>query len=274
MCVYADTNGGYMTSVLLEKPESGVYMLRLNRPDARNALSPQLRAELRDHFLSLSINPECHAIVITGDKKSFAAGADIRSMVHATPAEMMARNDEASWAAIRCCPKPIVAAVNGYALGGGCELAMHADIIIAGENATFGQPEVRLGIMPGAGGTQRLVRAIGKYRAMMALLTGSSISAREAFVAGLVSKVVPDEAVVEEAVLVAGRIAAMTPLAVAEIKRTVLAGMEVPLNMALMLEQRAAYLLFGTPEQQAAMEAFIENSSTGAKWPKGQPSKI
>lgn len=262
-----------MTNVLLEIPEAGVYMLRLNRPDARNALSPQLREELRDHFLSLSSNPECHAIVIAGDKKAFAAGADIRSMVHATPAEMMARNDEAGWAAIRCCPKPIVAAVNGFALGGGCELAMHADIIIAGENAIFGQPEVKLGIMPGAGGTQRLVRAIGKYRAMLALLTGASINAQEALVAGLVSKVVPDEAVVEEAVLVAGRIAAMAPMAVAEIKRTVLAGMEVPLDTALMLEQRAAYLLFGSLEQQAAMEAFLEKSPSGSRASKGKRSK-
>jgi len=262
-----------MTNVLLEKPETGVYLLRLNRPDARNALSPDLRAELRDHFISLSSNPECHAIVITGDAKAFAAGADIRSMVHATPAEMMERNDEASWAAIRCCPKPIVAAVNGFALGGGCELAMHADIIIAGENATFGQPEVKLGIMPGAGGTQRLVRAIGKYRAMMALLTGAPINAREAFIAGLVSKVVPDETVVEEAVVVAGRIAAMAPQAVAEIKRTVLAGMEVPLDTALMLERRAAYLLFGTLEQQAAMEAFLENSRRGAQGPSLENQK-
>ena len=235
-----------------------------------NALSPDLRAELgRDHFISLSSNPECHAIVITGDAKAFAAGADIRSMVHATPAEMMERNDEASWAAIRCCPKPIVAAVNGFALGGGCELAMHADIIIAGENATFGQPEVKLGIMPGAGGTQRLVRAIGKYRAMMALLTGAPINAREAFIAGLVSKVVPDETVVEEAVVVAGRIAAMAPQAVAEIKRTV-PGRNggSPLDTALMLERRAAYLLFGTLEQQAA------NGGISRELAQGRPRAI
>lgn len=247
-----------MANVLLEHPASGVCLLRLNRPEARNALSPELRVELRDHFLSLSTDPGCHAIVMTGDMRAFAAGADIRSLVHATPVDMMARNDEANWSAIRNCPKPVIAAVNGYALGGGCELAMHADIIVAGEAATFGQPEVKLGIMPGAGGTQRLVRAVGKHRAMLALLTGASLGAAEALAAGLVSKVVPDERVVEEAVEIARGIAAMSPLAVAEIKRTVLAGMDMPLDAALMLERRAAYLLFGTREKEEAMQAFLD----------------
>ena len=247
-----------MANVLLERPAPKVCLLRLNRPQARNALSPELRAELRELYLSLSVDPECRAIVMTGDAKAFAAGADIRSMVHASPAEMMARGDENNWAAIRACPKPIIAAVNGYALGGGCELAMHADIIVAGKSALFGQPEVKLGIMPGAGGTQRLVRAIGKHRAMLALLTGAFISAEEALAAGLVSKVVPDDAVVDEALAVASLVAAMPPLAVAEIKRTVLAGMDAPLDTALMLERRAAYLLFGTRDKEEAMQAFLD----------------
>lgn len=247
-----------MTNVLLEQPATGVYLLRLNRPEARNALSPELRAELREHFLSLSANAACHAIVMTGDLKAFAAGADIRSMVHASPADMMARGDEANWAAIRACPKPLIAAVNGYALGGGCELAMHADIIIAGVGTRFGQPEVKLGIMPGAGGIQRLMRAIGKHRAMLVLLTGAFISAEEALAAGLVSKVVSDEEVVDHAVDIATQIAAMPPLAVSEIKRTALAGMDAPLDTALMLERRAAYLLFGTRDKEEAMQAFLD----------------
>ena len=247
-----------MTNVLIERPAAHVVLLRLNRPEARNALSPELREELREHFLALSIDPDCRAVVVTGDRRAFAAGADIKAMAEADPAGMMARGDEANWAAISQCPRPIVAAVNGYALGGGCELAMTADIIVAGRGATFGQPEVKLGIMPGAGGTQRLTRAIGKHRAMLMLLTGASMSADEAFSAGLVSKVVEDDRVVDEAVAIASAVAAMPPVAVAEIKRAVLAGMDVPLETALMLERRAAYLLFGTADKKEAMTAFLE----------------
>jgi enoyl-CoA hydratase len=247
-----------MEYVLLEWPDPSVALLRLNRPDKRNALSAELRAELRAHFTALSNDPACRAVVITGDRRAFAAGADIRAMAEATPAEMMAMGDEMNWEAIRIFPKPVVAAVNGYALGGGCELAMHADIIVAGQSAKFGQPEVKLGIMPGAGGTQRLVRAIGKSRAMLALLTGGFIEAQDAFVAGLVSRVVEDEKVVTEAIDIARQIAALPPLAVGEIKRVVLAGMDAPLETALMLERRAAYLLFGTQDKKEAMLAFVE----------------
>ena len=247
-----------MATVLLEHPAAHVALLRLNRPEARNALSPELREELRDHFLALAQEADCRAIVITGDRQAFAAGADIKAMADTGPAEMMARDDEANWAAIRNCPKPIIAAVDGYALGGGCELAMSADIIVAGESATFGQPEVKLGIMPGAGGTQRLTRAIGKHRAMLMLLTGATMSAGEAFAAGLVSQVVEDDRTVEAALSLASQIASMPPIAVAEIKRVVLAGMDVSLDTAIMLERRAAYLLFGTHDKAEAMNAFIE----------------
>jgi len=247
-----------MNDVLLEWPAPGVALLRLNRPEVRNALSPALRRELRDLFLSLSANETCRAIVLTGDMRAFAAGADIRALAHATPADMMAQDDETNWEAIRICPKPVIAAVNGYALGGGCELAMHADIIVAGLSAQFGQPEVKLGIMPGAGGTQRLVRAVGKSRAMLALLTGDFISAPDALAAGLIACVFPDDDVVTEATAIATRIAALPPLAVAEIKRVVLAGMDAPLVTALMLERRAAYLLFGTRDKEEAMKAFLE----------------
>ncbi|MDP3896212.1 MAG: enoyl-CoA hydratase-related protein [Mesorhizobium sp.] len=247
-----------MALVEVEFPQPHVALVRLNRPEARNALSTELREELRAHFAALSDNADIRAIVLTGNDKAFAAGADIKAMAAMTPGQMKARGDERNWAALRNCPKPIVAAVNGYALGGGCELAMHADIIVAGHGATFGQPEVKLGIMPGAGGTQRLARAVGKYRAMLMLLTGMPISADEAFAAGLVSKVVADEDVVTEALAVAVSIAAMPPLAVAEIKQVLLAGLDAPLDVALMLERRAAYLLFDSNDKREAMQAFVD----------------
>lgn len=249
---------GMMALVSLERPAEHVALLRLNRPEVRNALSPELRAELRDLVLDLADNADVRALVITGDRKAFAAGADIKSMVDIGPGEMKQRNDERNWAAIRNCPKPIVAAVDGYALGGGCELAMHADIIVAGESAVFGQPEVRLGIMPGAGGTQRLARAIGRYRAMLMLLTAETMTAGQAFAAGLVSKVVADDRTVDEAIAIASVIAAMPPLAVAEIKAVLHAGLDIGLDAALMLERRAAYLLFDSSDKREAMRAFVE----------------
>jgi len=247
-----------MSLVLEEHPEPNVVLLRLNRPEARNALSPELRLELRDKFLGMAENPDVRAVVITGDAKAFAAGADIRSMVAIGPGEMMRRHDDLNWSAIRHSPKPIIAAVNGYALGGGCELAMHADIIVAGEGAIFGQPEVKLGIMPGAGGTQRLARAIGRYRAMLMLLTGGTMTAQEAHEAGLVSVVTPDEDTIARAIAIAATVAAMPPLAVAEIKQVLHAGLDAPLDTALMLERRAAYMLFDSDDKREAMTAFLE----------------
>ena len=250
-----------MALVTLERPAAQVALLRLNRPEARNALSPELRAELRERVLELTDDADTRVLVITGDRKAFAAGADIKSMVDIGPGEMQLRNDERNWAALRNCPKPIIAAVNGYALGGGCELAMHADIIVAGEGAVFGQPEVRLGIMPGAGGTQRLARAIGRYRAMLMLLTAEPMTARQAFDAGLVSKLVPDDRTVDEAISIATVIAGMPPLAVAEIKQVLHAGLDISLDAALMLERRAAYLLFDSDDKREAMRAFVERSN-------------
>ena len=249
-----------MTLVIADYPREHVALLRLNRPDVRNALNPELRAELRDEFDRLSDDKTIRAIIITGNSKAFAAGADIKGMVDIGAGEMMARDDERNWSAIRNCRKPVIAAIDGYALGGGCELAMHADIIVAGESAIFGQPEVRLGIMPGAGGTQRLVRAVGKHRAMLMLMTGETMTAAEAFDAGLVSKVVERDRAVAEAIKIATSIAAMPPLAVAEIKQVLLAGMEVNLDTALMLERRAAYLLFETEDKRTAMEGFINKN--------------
>lgn len=247
-----------MPLVILEHPAEHVALLRLNRPQARNALSEELRQELRKHFLILAKSDAVRVVIITGNATSFSAGADIRSMVSLGPADMMQRGDDLNWAALRHCPKPIIAAVNGHALGGGCELAMHADIIVAGESAQFGQPEVKLGIMPGAGGTQRLVRAIGRYRAMLLLLTGQFMSAQAAFDAGLVSKISTDDDTLTDAIALAVTIASMPPRAVAEIKQVLHAGLDASLDTALMLERRAAYLLFDSNDKREAMAAFIE----------------
>ena len=252
-----------MSLIISEKPNENLVLLRLNRPEVRNALSPELREELRDAVLSLDADPQVRAIVMTGGETIFAAGADIRSLVDTGPAEMMARDDEANWAALRQCSTPIVAAVNGYALGGGCELAMHADIIVAAENASFGQPEVQLGIMPGAGGVQRLARAVGKFRAMQLLLTAERLSGREAFEAGLVSEVTAPDLTIPRAIEIAARIAAMPPRAVREIKTVLLAGLDAPLDTALLLERRAAYMLLDTEDKREAMTAFIEKRPAG-----------
>lgn len=247
-----------MSLLVTERPAPHVVLLRLDRPEVRNALSPELRGELRVAFQALSADPDVRAVVVTGNGEAFSAGADIRSMVETTPGEMMRRGDDANWSAIRDCSKPVIAAVSGYALGGGCELAMHADIIVAAESARFGQPEVKLGIMPGAGGTQRLARAVGRHRAMLLLLTGDMLTAREAFDAGLVSMVSADGSALDDALALASRIAAMPPLAVAEIKRVMHAGLDAPLDFALELERRAAYLLFDTDDKREAMRAFLE----------------
>jgi len=168
-----------MSEVLLERPEEAIAVVRLSRPEVRNALSLALRELLAEHFRTLGNDESTRCIILTGGEKVFAAGADIRDLVDRTPIEIMARRTERLWEPIASCPKPVIAAVNGYAFGGGCELAMHADIIIAGEGASFGQPEVRVGIMPGAGGTQRLTRAVGKFRAMRMLLTGEPVTAKD-----------------------------------------------------------------------------------------------
>lgn len=247
-----------MSEVLLERPAPGVALLRLNRPDARNALNLTVRQMLADHFRTLGADPETRCIVLTGNAEVFAAGADIRDMVEATPVDLILRNTHLLWQAIAECPKPVIAAVNGYALGGGCELAMHADMIVAGEGASFGQPEIRVGIMPGAGGTQRLTRTVGKFKAMKMVLTGQPVSARDADAMGLVTEVVPDAEVEDAALKLAGQIARMPPLAVQQIKEVMLAGQDAPLAAALMLERKAFQLLFASSDQREGMQAFLE----------------
>jgi enoyl-CoA hydratase len=244
--------------LLVDCRDNGVAVVTLNRPQATNALSLPLQAQLSEAFVRLSADPAVRCIVLTGGEQVFAAGGDIRSMEGAGPIDILRRHTERVWAPIEQCPKPIIAAVCGYALGGGAELAMHCDIIIAGTSARFGQPEIRIGIMPGIGGTQRLVRAVGKFNAMKLLLSGRPVSADEARVMGLVSEVVPDEEVIPQALQLAALIAAMPPLAVLQIKEVVLAGMDASLATALMLERKANQLLFATQDQKEGMQAFIE----------------
>lgn len=247
-----------MTEVVLEQPLENVALLRINRPEARNALNQAVREQLAEHFTVLGNDADVHAIVVTGNETAFAAGADIRDIAERGAVEMLLRNVHKLWAAIAECPKPVIAAVNGYAWGGGCELAMHADIIIAGEGASFAQPEVKLGIMPGAGGTQRLLRAVGKFQAMKMLLTGQAVTAREALAMGLVSEVVADAEVLDIALKTAGLIARQPPLAVMQIKEVLLAGQDASLDAALLLERKAFQLLFASEDQKEGMRAFLD----------------
>ncbi len=247
-----------MAEVLVERPEPPVALITINRPERRNALSLAVRQLLADRLAELSADPEMRCLVITGDDKAFAAGADLGELAEFTPNDPGMARLRVAWDAMAACAKPIIAAVRGFALGGGCELAMQCDIIIAGQSAQFGQPEIRVGIMPGAGGTQRLVRAIGKYRAMKFLLTGEMISATEALTAGLASEVVPDGEVLDRALALARKIARMAPQAAAAIKSTVLAGADLPLDQALLLERGAFQLLFATADQKEGMRAFLE----------------
>lgn len=244
--------------VLVDYLDPGVAVVRLNRPDATNALSLTLQAQLSEIFTRLATDARVRAIVLTGGDQVFAAGGDIKGMSEVGAIDIMLRHTERVWAPIERCPKPIIAAVCGYAFGGGAELAMHCDIIIAGEGASFAQPEIRIGIMPGIGGTQRLVRAVGKFNAMRMLLTGRPIGARDAQTMGLVSLVVPDADVLPEAINMAKLIAAMPPLAAMQIKEVVLAGVDASLEAALMLERKANQLLFATRDQKEGMQAFIE----------------
>lgn len=247
-----------MSVVLLERPVAGVALLRLNRPDRLNALNMAVRESLASHFAALASDDAVRCVVITGDEKAFAAGADVAELAERTPTDEAFAKSRAAWAAIERYRRPIIAAVNGFALGGGCELAMHCDIIVAGEGAKLGQPEVKLGIMPGAGGTQRFVRAVGKFAAMRWLLTGDLLSAADAHRLGLVSEVVPDTQVLSHALEIATRIAALPPLAVAAIKEAVVLGADLPLDAALRLEAQSFQLLFATDDRSEGMRAFLE----------------
>jgi enoyl-CoA hydratase len=238
---------------------AGVALVTLQRPDALNALSFALLDELATALESLDADPACRAIVITGSgDRAFAAGADIHELQPQTSATLTAGGGFAAWDRIAAIGLPLIAAVRGFALGGGCELAMACDMIVAAEDASFGQPEIRLGVMPGAGGTQRLTRAIGVARSMELILTGRTMSAQEAEAHGLVTRLVPAAATVDAAVELAARIASMPPLAVRAAKAAILDAEERSLSEGLARERAAFFRLFDTEDQAEGMAAFTQ----------------
>ena len=244
--------------VLLERPADGVALVRINRPDARNALNMDVRRLIAKYMLELSEDDSVRCVVLTGNEKSFAAGADLKEMATLDSIAAMRRKTDKLWRDMASCTKPVIAAVSGLALGGGSEMAMACDIIIAAESTKFGQPEVKVGVMPGGGGTQRLIRAVGKYKAMKICLTGELFTAREAFDMGLVSEVVPDGEAEKRAVAMAAQIATLPPISVQQTKEVILAGQDVSLDAALRLETKALQLLFSSQDQKEGAKAFME----------------
>jgi len=243
--------------ILIERDER-VGVVTLNRPKELNALNFQIVGELADALEVFDRDETIGCMVITGaGEKAFAAGADIKEMADKSPADMLTGAFSA-WPRIRRIHKPIIAAVNGYALGGGCELALHCDMIIASENARFGQPEIGIGVIPGAGGTQRLARTLGKYRTMEMVLTGVQISAQEMAAHGLVNRVVPKGEHLTEAVKLAKTVAAQAPLAARLAKDAVLTAFETSLEQGLEAELKNFFLLFSTEDMREGMRAFIE----------------
>lgn len=244
--------------LLCEVSNSGVAVVHLNRPEARNALNLPLRTALADTFRKLQDDPEVRCVVVAGKGPCFAAGADLREAADLGPADIWGMEVLRHWRALAEFTKPLIAAVHGAALGGGCELAMHADIIVAEESAKLGQPEVAVGIMPGGGATQRLMRAVGKFRAMPMMLTGEAITGRRAYEIGLASEVAPEGQALQRAMEIAEQIARRPPIAVRLTKEVALAGADAPLATGLMLERRAFELLFDTQDQKEGMHAFLE----------------
>lgn len=246
------------SAVSLESLEGGVAVVRIHRPEVKNALNAAVRRQLAEQFTLLAQRQDVRAIVLTGGDDFFVAGADVREFASSSPTQMYQRHNERLWEPVGRCPKPVIAAVNGFSLGGGCELAMHCDMIVAGESARFGQPEVKLGLMPGAGGTQRLVRAVGKFQAMRMLMTGCMVGAFDALRMGLVSEVVADDQTLARATALAHEVAGMPALAIEQIKEVVLSGADLPLENALLLERKAFQLLFDTADQKEGAAAFLE----------------
>lgn len=243
---------------ILVSTDAAVSTIQLSRPDVLNALNLQLMDEVLDALDALERDDTCRCVIITGNERAFAAGADIKEMADATSTEMLTRDQFAKWDRIRRFKKPLIAAVSGFALGGGNELAMLCDMIVASETAQFGQPEINIGVMPGAGGTQRLTRAVGKAIAMEVILAGRTLTAREAERFGLVNRVVPVEAYLREAQKLAAQIAEKAPISVQMAKDAVLKAFELPLQEGLTLERRNFYLLFSTDDQKEGMAAFVE----------------
>lgn len=244
--------------MILAETRNAVGLIRLNRPQALNALNTQLISELTTALQDFDRDSAVGAIVITGSDKAFAAGADIKEMQSLSFADAYGKNFLQDWEGINAIRKPVIAAVSGFALGGGCELAMMCDFIIASETAKFGQPEITLGIIPGMGGTQRLARFVGKAKAMDMVLTGRMMDAAEAERSGLVSRVVAPDALLEEALKAAGRIAAFSQLSVMMAKDSVNTAFETTLQQGLNYERRSFHALFATEDQKEGMAAFVD----------------
>ncbi|NJN41572.1 MAG: enoyl-CoA hydratase [Flammeovirgaceae bacterium] len=248
-----------------EEKEPFVALIELNRPKELNALNRQLMEEVRDALQLLDKNDKVRVIIITGNEKAFAAGADIKQMADKSAIDMLMIDQFSTWDQIRKTKKPIIAAVSGFALGGGCEFAMTCDMIIASESAKFGQPEIKIGTMPGAGGTQRLTKAIGKAKAMELILTGRFLSAAEAHFYGLVNKVVPVEMFMQEAFALAKEIASMSPVATQLAKEAVNRSFETQLDEGLAFERKNFYLTFASEDQKEGMSAFVEKRAPNFK---------
>jgi enoyl-CoA hydratase len=245
-------------NILVENPAPGVGLVRMNRPRAFNSLSGPLMGELMNALAEMDADASIGCMIITGTNRVFAAGADIKEMAEAMPAELIARNFIARWERLRSFHKPVIAAVSGYALGGGCELALACDMIVASDTAVFGQPEINLGVIPGAGGTQRLARIIGKALAMEMVLNDRRLSAAEAERFGLVNRVAPVEDYLNVAVKLAEEIAARAPVAIRLAKDAVNMALETPLTAGLAYERNSFYALFATEDQKEGMAAFLE----------------
>jgi enoyl-CoA hydratase len=244
--------------ILVEQPVPGVGMVKMNQPRAFNTLSGPMMDDVMGALEALNADESIGCLVLTGTDRVFAAGADIKEMSQAAPAAMVQKNFIARWERLRGLHKPLIAAVSGYALGGGCELALACDMIVASETAIFGQPEINLGVMPGAGGTQRLARTIGKALTMEMVLNDRRLSAAEAERFGLVNRVVPVEDYLNAAVKLAEEIAVRAPLAIRLAKDAVNMALETPLSAGLAYERNSFYTLFGTVDQKEGMAAFLE----------------
>jgi len=242
-----------------------IALIQLNRPKELNALNLQLMLEIKQALIDLDNDENVAVIIITGNERAFAAGADIKQMSGKNAIDMLKIDQFSTWDQIRKTKKPVIAAVSGFALGGGCELCMICDMIVASETAQFGQPEINIGVMPGAGGTQRLTRAVGKTRAMEMVLTGTFISAEEALQYGLINKVVPVELYLSETVKLAKIIAEKSPIAVQLAKESVLKAFETPLQEGLYFERKNFYMLFATEDQKEGMSAFVEKRKANFK---------
>ena len=245
-------------NTILVEQRDAVTLVTLNRPQALNALNSEVLKELIDAFARYDADESQRCLVLTGSEKAFAAGADIKEMQSQGFADMYSANFFGGWEQVTSTRKPWIAAVAGYALGGGCEVAMMADFIIAAETAKFGQPEIKLGVTPGMGGSQRLALAVGKAKAMEMCLTGRMMDAAEAERSGLVAKVVPAEGFLDEVMKTAETIAGMAPLAAIANKEMINAAFEMPLNQGIRFERRLFHGLFGTEDQKEGMSAFVE----------------